>query len=811
MRNINVLLMGTLLAGFILAVGCDRGPVIEPPLKVRNVKTYVHPWDSDNSLGNSNYGNAQTEVKITLVSNKPGFFFNLAVGPTYGAVAPEAPYSWGDTVASDEYTLVLTYQPQEDRHVSDTFKVYFKAPDGTEDTATVMVDINMLPVIDPDQFWDFAGSNMYYNGSFTASDPDGDPLSYYVTGLTKGAIKDVNHSTGDFLYYPEEPYQIQGVDVFKAWVKDGFVTGVSSKVWAYMGVNDRPPEGVTATFYVYEDKDAILKLEANDPDGDTHFIFFLTGSPTIAGNTCTVIDKYEGTFLYTDVNGNPVPGDPPAYHPDEISFQVSDGVKMSDEEDVDIQIVWDYHFCDYEDWYNWLAPERFEFVPIVNGTFQQGLIHLGAEGAVAEYEDLQEFDQVHNIYPYYSILPIPYSTSLLQARDNEHPMHPVMFTPGEDGYAFWITRCEITNHQFAEFLSDPDVNAAIGETVFKPVYADYDDTNHPAWLPYYGHRKPLYFLSGYHDINRKGSKIVYSSKWDYYEVEDQTFAQHPVLNVTWYGAQSWCKWMEHRNFNADYDYEYRLPTEAEWEYTAHGLPPGTWPYLFQPHPWNIIQTDWGNVYCPVGGFTRYDPPYLKYNVIFADIIIDGEDLEWHWVVPPGDPPSFPERVIGTAPVGFLGTGIALTSLSEPAPGPLYDMIGNAWEYCWEEYDDDYYQKIVNHYGGDGLAIIEPPDPNLSWTWPDWTEAWKWDAILPQNVENMDPVIIRGGGWGGDAYDKVDSHPPFDLGRGLTVEGFWLSGRCEMWRTTDRCEMPIHADQAYNKIGFRAVRRIHSAP
>ena len=73
---------------------------------------------------------------------------------------------------------------------------------------------------------------------------------------------------------------------------------------------------------------------------------------------------------------------------------------------------------------------------------------------------------------------------------------------------------------------------------------------------------------------------------------------------------------------------------------------------------------------------------------------------------------------------------------------------------------------------------------------------------------MDAVVIRGGGWGGDAYDKPDSNPPFDMGWGLSTGLFALDGRCEMWRITDRCEMIVHADQAYNKIGFRAIRRIH---
>jgi len=802
MRNLSVI---TAVIGiFLLAAGtgCTRGPAIEPPLEVKDVITWVSPWDSDGSLGNPNYPTTQQQVTITLTSNKPGSTFTLQSAPSYGAVS-----GLPATAAPDGYSVTVTYAPQEDTHLTDRFTVLVTDVNGETETCTVSVDINLKPIIPADQSFDFAGSASFYTGTLSASDPDGDPVTFYVSGLSKGIIK-INQSTGTFEYRPHEPYQIQGVDAFKIWVKDGFLTGVSTKEWIYIGVNDTAPEGVELTFYVYDDKEVLMRLQGKDEDGDEHFIFEITGAPPTYGTVSTV-DKYEGKFIYLEQSASPEDGDPPSYIPDGITFRVSDGVKWSDDTPVTIQIIYDQYFCDYLDWYNWLAPERFEFVPIVDGTFQMGLIHVGEGGKIGEYKDLKEFDLVHNIYPYYSILPIPYTTELPAARDNEHPMHPVMLSRGKDNYAFWITRCEITNAQFAEFLSAPEVNAAVGTTVYQPVYADYTDSNRPAWLTYYGKDKPYYFLSGYHDINRVGSKIVYNTKYNYFEVEDQTFAEHPVVNVTWFGAMAFCQWLEHRDFTDDgYTYEYRLPTEAEWEYVAHGQPPGTWVYRFQPYPWNVLQTDWGNVYCPMGSYEKTDPPYLRYNVIFGDLIIDGEDLEWHWVVPPGDPPSYPDRVMGTAPVGFLATGIRLTMMSEPAPGPIYDIIGNVWELCWEEYDEEYYQKLVNHMGGDGWAVVDPPDPALPWTHPDWSEEWTWDRILPHNLANRDRVIIRGGGWGGDAYDRPHSNPPFDLGRGLASEGFAIDGRCEMWRITDRCEMEIHADQGYNKIGFRVVRRVH---
>jgi formylglycine-generating enzyme required for sulfatase activity len=135
--------------------------------------------------------------------------------------------------------------------------------------------------------------------------------------------------------------------------------------------------------------------------------------------------------------------------------------------------------------------------------------------------------------------------------------------------------------------------------------------------------------------------------------------QNPVEMVTWFDAQAFCKKLSQLTGKT-----YRLPTEAEWEYA-----------------------------CRAGTETQFS---------FGDDESQLGDYAWF----DGNSNS------ATHPVGQ----------KQPNPWGIYDMHGNVWEWCADQYHESYATKSDN--------IKE----NGSIAWAD------------NNITNQSSRILRGGSW-----------------------------------------------------------------
>jgi formylglycine-generating enzyme len=120
--------------------------------------------------------------------------------------------------------------------------------------------------------------------------------------------------------------------------------------------------------------------------------------------------------------------------------------------------------------------------------------------------------------------------------------------------------------------------------------------------------------------------------------------EHPVVNVSWHDAVAFCEWLSRKEGK-----KYRLPTEAEWEYA-----------------------------CRAGTTTRYwcgdDPEGLARVGNVADATVTAKFPTW------GETIAASDGYVFTSPVGSF----------RPNAFGLYDMHGNACQWCADRYGEDYY-------------------------------------------------------------------------------------------------------------------------
>jgi len=147
--------------------------------------------------------------------------------------------------------------------------------------------------------------------------------------------------------------------------------------------------------------------------------------------------------------------------------------------------------------------------------------------------------------------------------------------------------------------------------------------------------------------NPDEKRFSFNEKYSWRNAGFEQTDEHPVVNVSWNDAVAFCKWLSRKGGRTC-----RLPTEAEWEYACRAGT--TTRYFSGDDPETLAKV--GNV---------ADATFVKAKLPDSEDAIKASD-----------------GYVYTSPVG---------SFKANAFG-LYDMHGNAWQWCADWYDEKYYAQ-----------------------------------------------------------------------------------------------------------------------
>lgn len=243
---------------------------------------------------------------------------------------------------------------------------------------------------------------------------------------------------------------------------------------------------------------------------------------------------------------------------------------------------------------------------------------------------------------------------LLEAPQDNSPVQDAVRTRPADG----MDMIYVPAGEFQMGSSDAEVDAALKtclETYSADCIREWFEAEQPAhtvkldafWIDKTEVTNAMYRLCVDAEACQAPQQNGSDTRSTYYG--DPAYEKYPVIYVNWNQASSYCKWAGGR-----------LPTEAEWEYTAKG--PGA------------LRYPWGNEY----DGTRLNSCDVNCKYGWADS-------------------SFDDGYRDTAPVGSYPTGASWV-------GAL-DMAGNVWEWTADGFGEYKTDSQVNPTGTSSTSKI----------------------------------------------------------------------------------------------------------
>jgi len=228
----------------------------------------------------------------------------------------------------------------------------------------------------------------------------------------------------------------------------------------------------------------------------------------------------------------------------------------------------------------------------------------------------------------------------IEAYANEQPVHTVIVD------SFFMDQYEVTNYDFLQFIRQTgyvttaerrivwdDMKKNLAPNTPKPA----ENLLEPGSLVF----ENMKYQTPLNDESKWWNWVVGAS-WKSPEGNNSTNIDrmdHPVVHISWDDAVAFAKWAKKR-----------LPTEAEWEWAARGMKENS------IYPWGDESINKGSM---KANFWQGHFPYVNTNQ-------DGYST--------------------TSPVGSF----------EPNDFGLYDMAGNVWEWCSDNYNINSYAEDLKN-------------------------------------------------------------------------------------------------------------------